>query len=37
MGNASLESKLLHIMVDMREEVLYEIFINHQKAYNTLD
>ena len=36
-GTTSLESKLLHQMIKMREEVLYEVFLNLQKVYNSLD
>ena len=36
-GTTSLESKLLHQMMKMREEVLYEVFLNLQKVYNSLD
>ena len=33
----SLKSKLLHQLVVMREEVLYKVFLDLQKAYETLD
>ena len=37
MDTASLESKLLQQLADMREEVLYGIFLNIHKAYDALD
>ena len=37
MGNASLEAKLLQQLMEMREEVLYEIFLDLHKAYEDLD
>ena len=36
-GTASLEAKLLHNLMPMREEVLYAIFMDLHKAYNALD
>ena len=37
MGDASTESKLLQNMTAMREEVLYEIFLDLQKACDDLE
>ena len=37
MSTASLESKLLQKLMAMRKDVLYELFLNLQKAYNNLD
>ena len=36
-GTATLEAKLLQKLATMREEVLYVIFIDLQKAYDALD
>ena len=36
-GTATLEAKLLQQLVALREEVLYEIFLDRQKAYGALD
>ena len=36
-GTATLEAKLLQQLVALREEVLYVILLDLQKAYNTLD
>ena len=36
-GTASLEANLLHHMMTMREEFLYEVFIELQKSYDALD
>ena len=36
-GTATLEAKLLHQIAAMREEVLYMIFLDLTKAYDTLD
>ena len=36
-GTAYLESKMLQPLMDMREEVLYGIFLYLHKAYDTLD
>ena len=36
-GTATLEAKLLQQLADMREEVLYVIFLDLTKAYNALD
>ena len=36
-GTASLEAKLLQHPMAMREEVLYEIFLDLHKAYGALD
>ena len=36
-GTATLEAKLLQQLADMREEVLYVIFIDLTKAYDALD
>ena len=36
-GTASLEGKLLQHPMEMREEVLYEIFLDLHKAYGALD
>ena len=37
MGTASLEAKVLHQLMGMREEVLYEVFPDLWKVYDTLD
>ena len=37
MGTASLKAKLIQHMTEMREEVLYEVFIDLQKVYKALD
>ena len=36
-GTATLEAKLLKQLAALREEVLYEIFLDMHKAYNALD
>ena len=36
-GIASLEAKLLKQLMNMREEVLYEIFLGIHKTYGNLD
>ena len=36
-GTDSLKAKLLQKLTDMREEVLYEIFLDLHKAYDVLD
>ena len=36
-GTATLEAKLLQQLADMREEVLYVIFLDLTKAYDALD
>ena len=36
-GNATLKYKLLHHIADLREAVLYVIFLDLQKAYVALD
>ena len=36
-GTASLESKILHQLKSIREDVLYPIFLNLQKSYYALD
>ena len=36
-GTATLEAKLLQQLADMREEVLYMIFLDLTKAYDALD
>ena len=36
-GNATLEAKLLQLLADLREEVLYVIFLDLYKAYDALD
>ena len=36
-GTSSLESKLIQKLTDMREEVLYTIFLDLHKAYDALD
>ena len=36
-GNATLEDKLLQQLVAMREEVMYVIFMDLHKAYDSLD
>ena len=37
MGTAYIKAKLFKQMTGMREEVLYELFINLWKVYETLD
>ena len=37
MGTASLEFKLLQKLMEMREEVLYGLFIDLRKEYDALD
>ena len=37
MGTTSLKSKLFQQKTGMREEVLYEVFINLWEVYDTLD
>ena len=37
MGTAILEDKLLQQLTDMREAVLFEVFLYLQKAYDALD
>ena len=36
-GTASLEAKLLQQITAVREEVLYEVFLDLSKAYDALD
>ena len=36
-GNASLGANMLHNLMDMREYILYEIFSDLNKTYNSLD
>ena len=36
-GTATLEAKLLQKLADLREEVLYVIFLDLQKAYDALE
>ena len=36
-GTATLEAKLLHQLVALREGVMYVIFLDLHKAYDTLD
>ena len=36
-GTASLEAKLLQQLTAMREEVLYEVFLDLEKAYEALN
>ena len=36
-GNASLEYKLLQQLATIREDILYELFLDFRKAYDTLD
>ena len=36
-GTATLKTKLLHQLADLREEVLYGIFLDLHKAYDALD
>ena len=36
-GTASLESKLLQHLTEMREDIIYEIFLGLRKAYGALD
>ena len=37
MGTASFESKLICQLTEIREEVLYKVFLCIKKAYDTLD
>ena len=37
MGTASLEVKLLQKLMEIREEVLYGVFLDLRKEYGTLD
>ena len=37
MRTAFLEAKLLHQLTEMRGEVLYEVFLDLRKSYDTLD
>ena len=37
MGNITLEAKLIQKLEFLREEVLYMIFLDLHKAYDTLD
>ena len=37
MGTASLKAKMLQQLTVMREEVLYEVFLDLKRAYDTLD
>ena len=37
MGTASLKAKLIQHMTSIREEVLYQIFLELYKAYDDLD
>ena len=36
-GTTSLDVKRIHKMADMREEVLYDVFIDHRKVSDTLN
>ena len=36
-GNACLKSKMLHQIMEMREEVLYEVLLELRKVYNALE
>ena len=36
-GNATLKAKLLQQLTEMREAVLFEVFLDLQKAYDALD
>ena len=36
-GTAALEAKLLQQLIAMREAVLFEVFLDIQKAYETLE
>ena len=36
-GTASLETNLMQYLMDKREAVLFEVFMDLQKAYDTLD
>ena len=36
-GTASLDDKLLQYLMEMTEEVLYDIFLDLHKAYNALN
>ena len=36
-GTAYLKSKLIQNLMEMREEVLYDIFLDLHKSYDTLD
>ena len=37
MGTAALNVKMLQQLMAMREAVLFEVFLDLQKAYDTLD
>ena len=36
-GNATLEAKLLQQLTAMREAVFFDVFLDLQKAYDTMD
>ena len=36
-GTASLEAKLIHQLTSIREEVLYAIFLDLHKSYDSID
>ena len=36
-GTASLEAKILHQLMSMKEEVMYEIFLYLHKVYDSFD
>ena len=37
MGTATLEAKLLHQLAGISHELLFQVFLGVQKAYNSLD
>ena len=37
MGTDSLKAKLLHQLMDLKEEVLHDIYLDMHKAYDALD
>ena len=37
MGTASLEANLIQHLMEIREELLYEVFLDLRKSYNALD
>ena len=37
MGTATLEAKLLHQLAGISHELLFQVFLDVQKAYNSLD
>ena len=37
MGTTSIEYKLLHQLAEMKEEVLYEVFLDLRKSYGSIE